>query len=68
VVDPPYQDRSWLVTYQGLSVEQAQERAAAERRPIRVLRPGDPTTADLNAGRLNLHLDSDGQLVEIRAG
>jgi len=64
----PFLDRSWLAKYHGLSLDEAQMLAASERRPLRVLRPSDPVTADLNPQRLNLLLDDDGELAAIRAG
>lgn len=59
---------AWVAEYQGLTIEEAIRRAEAENRPYRVIAPGDSVTLDLNSGRHNLHLDTDGQLAEVLAG
>jgi hypothetical protein len=61
--DPP-----WLAAYRGLSWERARDRAVAEGRPVRVLRPGSVVTMDHRPDRLNLHLDAAGALRAATAG
>ncbi|MEZ0493244.1 I78 family peptidase inhibitor [Kineococcus sp. TBRC 1896] len=54
--------------FAGLSVSGALERARAQGRPVRVLRPGSEMTSDLRPDRLNLHVDADGELEALSAG
>jgi hypothetical protein len=61
-------DTTWLDEYQGLSADQAIELAQRQERLYRVLRPDDPTTADLCKQRLNILLRDDGSLIGVRAG
>ena len=61
-------DTEWVTRYAGLDLAGALALAEDEGRPTRVLRPGDAMTMDWRPGRLNLHVDDDGTLVEVRAG
>ena len=61
-------ERAWLAGYRGLSWPAAVERARAEGRPVRVLRPGSVVTMDFRPDRLNLHLDEHDELVSLTAG
>ena len=59
---------SWFLAYQGLSLQEAEARAAAEGRRCRVLRPRWMRTDDLVPERLNFQLAEDGTLVELWPG
>lgn len=59
---------AWLADYRGLPWTEARDRASAEGRPVRVLRPGSVVTMDFRPDRLNLRLDDDGDLVDVTAG
>jgi hypothetical protein len=59
---------SWFLAYQGLSLQEAEARAAAEGRLCRVLRPGWMRMDDLIPERLNFQLAEDGTLVELWPG
>jgi len=61
-------DNAWLEDFAGLSLEAAVTRAEAEGRPVRVLRPGADVTLDFRLDRLNLRVDSAGELQELSAG
>lgn len=61
-------DTGWIEAYRGLPLEAVRERAAREGRRTRVLRPGAVVTMDHVPSRLNVHLDADGDVVDVRAG
>lgn len=42
--------------------------AASQARQVRVLRPGDSYSMDYRPDRLNIHLDEDGRVTELRCG
>lgn len=48
------------------NIEDARQRSGS--RMARVLRPGQPTTRDINPERLNLELDSTGRITAARCG
>ena len=48
------------------NVNEARKRAGAYM--VRVLRPGQPTTRELNAERLNLEVDATGRIIAARCG
>lgn len=48
------------------NVEQARQRAGASM--ARVLHPGQVTTREFNAGRLNLEVDATGRILAARCG
>lgn len=61
-------DTGWVEAYRGLPLAQVEQRAAREGRRTRVLRPGSIVTMDHVPSRLNVHLDADGHVVDVRAG
>jgi hypothetical protein len=63
-----WMDTSWLDEYERLSADEAIALAQRQERLFRVIRPDDPTTADLNKQRLNIALRDDGSLAGFRAG
>jgi hypothetical protein len=68
VSDESRNDTDWVTAYDGLPLQEVLDRAETEGRPTRVLRPGDAMTMDYRPDRLNIYLDDDGSLVEVRAG
>ena len=61
-------DDEWLRDYEGLGLVEAQARAEAEGRICRVIGPDTVVTLDFRMDRLNLIVDADGNLMEMRAG
>ena len=61
-------EQDWLGAYRGLAWPQAEARARAEGRPVRVLRPGSVVTLDFRPDRLNIHLDEHDELRDLTAG
>ncbi|WP_380162725.1 I78 family peptidase inhibitor [Kineococcus sp. R86509] len=61
-------DNTWLADFIGLSLTAAIEKAEAEGRPARVLRPWSDMTLDFRPDRLNLRVDAAGDLIEMSAG
>lgn len=59
---------AWIADYQGLTREQAEQRASSEGRPVRLLGPDGGRRPDLVPSRLNLHLGPDGRLLRVSAG
>jgi hypothetical protein len=59
---------AWIDDYIGLTREQAEQRAGAEGRPVRVIGPDGGRRPSLVPRRLNLHLGPDGELVRVSAG
>jgi len=61
-------DPTWFEPYRGLDYQEALDRAEAEGRVVRVLRPGDMWFDDLVFGRLTLQIDAGEKLVKIFPG
>ena len=61
-------NEEWLARYVDLSVEDAVALAGSEGHPVRVLKPGGYASADWWPDRLNIQLDSQGNIVRIYAG
>ena len=58
----------WVEHFANLSVEDAVDLAAAQGRPVRVVRPGEAVTMDFAPDRVNLLLDNDGQVAKVTWG
>ncbi|WP_432512753.1 I78 family peptidase inhibitor [Kineococcus sp. SYSU DK001] len=54
--------------FEGLPWPEAVERARAQGRAVRVIRPGTAVTLDYRPDRLNVHLDADDRLDHLSAG
>jgi len=61
-------DPTWFEPYRQLGYQEVLFRAAAEGRPMRVLRPDTTRFEDLLFDRLNLSIDADGNLLDIYPG
>lgn len=68
VTTPDTGSTAWLAEYEGLDLVDATALAERQAREVRVIRPGDAITLDLRPQRLNLELDSSGELLRVRAG
>jgi hypothetical protein len=61
-------DLEWVARYRDLGVDQALRLARLERRPVRVVGPGQMMTADWVPSRLTIQVDGAGEVVSVRAG
>ncbi len=68
MTDGPLPGTDWVAAYAGLDLDDALALAQSQGRTTRVLRPGDVMTLDWRPDRVNLYLDDDGALVDVRAG
>lgn len=59
----------WLERYRGLPLDLVLRLARLEGRPVRVTGPPDAATSGVaSPTRLTVHVDGDGELLEVRAG
>jgi hypothetical protein len=68
MVDLSGNDRTWIERYRGLSLDALLVLAREDGRPVRVIRRGEPMSADRRCARLNVVVDDDGDPIEVSAG
>jgi hypothetical protein len=64
----PEPNQPWVEAYSGLSVDEVIAKAQVEGRRVRVIRPDHPIHADYHPDRLNVILDSDGEIERLASG
>ncbi|MGN1055760.1 MAG: I78 family peptidase inhibitor [Comamonas sp.] len=62
------QGAQWAVGKTNTEHNVAEARKRAGAYVVRVLRPGQPTTREFNAERLNLEVDATGRIIAARCG